>query len=83
MFRLDSEGRMNTPGTGQGNWTWRYRPEQLNSGTAAYLKELSELFGRNRYSNAERQPELPMAAQPEQTPLPTDKSAENEEVRTS
>lgn len=83
VFGLDSEGRMNTPGTGQGNWTWRYRPEQLNSGTAAYLKELSELFGRNRYSNAERQPELPRAAQPEQTPLPTDKSAENEEVRTS
>lgn len=83
VFGLDSSCRMNTPGTGQGNWSWRYRQEQLNSGTAAYLKELSELFGRNQYSKADRQPELPMAVQSEQAPSPTDISAEDEEVRIS
>lgn len=47
IFGLDSSGRMNTPGTSMGNWAWRYEDNQLNSGTAAYLKELSGLFGRN------------------------------------
>lgn len=48
VLGLDSSCRMNLPGTGQGNWSWRYCQEQLNPGTAAYLKELSELFGRNQ-----------------------------------
>ena len=48
VLGLDSSCRMNLPGTGQGNWAWRYCQKQLNSGTAAYLKELSELFGRNQ-----------------------------------
>ena len=50
IFGLDSSGRMNTPGTDTDNWTWRYKKERLNPGTAAYLKELSELFGRNQYA---------------------------------
>ena len=50
IFGLDSSGRMNTPGTDTDNWTWRYEKERLNPGTAAYLKELSELFGRNQYA---------------------------------
>ena len=53
IFGLDSSGRMNTPGTSQGNWTWRYLKKQLNSGTAAYLKELSELYGRHPETVAE------------------------------
>ncbi len=53
IFGLDSSGRMNTPGTSQGNWTWRYLKKQLNSGTAAYLKELSELYGRHPETAAE------------------------------
>lgn len=48
VLGLDSSGRMNTPGTSQGNWAWRYEQSRLNSGTAAYLKELSALFGRNQ-----------------------------------
>lgn len=49
LLNLGSEARLNTPGTSQGNWTWRYRPEQLEglrSGAAAYLRELAVLFGR-------------------------------------
>ena len=55
---------MNTPGTGQGNWAWRYHQEQLNPGTAAYLKELSELFGRNQ------SPVETAAAESEEVDLP-------------
>jgi 4-alpha-glucanotransferase len=49
MFSLGSEARFNTPGQSQGNWTWRYRPEQLRSlrdGASAYLRELAQLYGR-------------------------------------
>ncbi|HTO02437.1 MAG TPA: 4-alpha-glucanotransferase, partial [Opitutus sp.] len=31
LLTLGSAGRFNTPGTSQGNWTWRYRPAQLNA----------------------------------------------------
>ena len=48
VLGLDSEARMNTPGTPSGNWTWRYKADALNNGTADYLKELSTLFGRNQ-----------------------------------
>lgn len=49
LLSLDSSARFNTPGKSQGNWTWRYRPEQLQAlqgGTAAYLRGLAELYGR-------------------------------------
>lgn len=50
LFTLGSEGRFNTPGTSHGgNWTWRYRPEQLKSlreGASNYLRELGGLYGR-------------------------------------
>ncbi len=49
LLNLGSEARFNTPGQSQGNWTWRYRPEQLqalHANTAAYLRSLGELYGR-------------------------------------
>ncbi len=49
MLTLGSDARFNTPGSPQGNWTWRYRPEQLRSlreGAATYLRELASLYGR-------------------------------------
>ncbi len=45
LMSLGSEARFNTPGEAIGNWSWRYRPEQLQalrSGTAAYLREIAE-----------------------------------------
>lgn len=49
LMNLGSSARFNTPGKSQGNWTWRYRPEQLRAlheGSAAYLRELGTLYGR-------------------------------------
>lgn len=51
LLTLGSAGRFNTPGTAQGNWTWRYLPEQLRAlseGGAAYLRELASLYGRDK-----------------------------------
>ena len=50
LLSLGSETRFNTPGKSQGNWTWRYRREQLaalRQNSAAYLRELAELSGRD------------------------------------
>jgi 4-alpha-glucanotransferase len=50
LLSLGSEARFNTPGKSQGNWTWRYRPEQLRqlrSNSAGYLRDLSALYARD------------------------------------
>jgi len=50
LLSLGSAARFNTPGKSQGNWTWRYRPEQLQAlraGAAPYLRELATLYGRD------------------------------------
>ncbi|MBI5769017.1 MAG: 4-alpha-glucanotransferase [Verrucomicrobia bacterium] len=50
LLSLGSEARFNTPGKSQGNWTWRYRPEQLRAlrdNSATYLRDLAELTGRD------------------------------------
>jgi 4-alpha-glucanotransferase len=49
LLGLGSAARLNSPGQPEGNWSWRYRSEQLaallaNSG--AYLRELAELYRR-------------------------------------
>jgi 4-alpha-glucanotransferase len=49
FLSLGSEARFNTPGKSQGNWTWRYGPEQLQAlrdNSAAYLRDLAALYGR-------------------------------------
>ncbi len=49
LLSLGSAARFNTPGKSMGNWTWRYRPEQLDSLRAhatAYLCELAFMYGR-------------------------------------
>lgn len=49
LLSLGSEARFNTPGKGQGNWTWRYTADQLarlERETAPYLRSLAELYGR-------------------------------------
>jgi 4-alpha-glucanotransferase len=50
FLNLGAEGRFNTPGKAQGNWTWRYRSDQLRAladGSGPYLRELATLYGRN------------------------------------
>lgn len=49
ILSLGSEARFNTPGQPAGNWQWRYQADQLTRAfrdTAAYLKELAALDGR-------------------------------------
>ncbi|MFN4194996.1 MAG: 4-alpha-glucanotransferase [Thermosynechococcus sp.] len=46
LLGLDSHARMNFPGTGEGNWTWRLTAGQLTPELAAHLKHLVHLFGR-------------------------------------
>ncbi|HET7037848.1 MAG TPA: 4-alpha-glucanotransferase [Thermomicrobiaceae bacterium] len=46
VLSLGAEARMNTPGTAECNWRWRYRPGYLTSGLAHRLSELSECYGR-------------------------------------
>jgi 4-alpha-glucanotransferase len=37
---------MNLPGSGEGNWAWRYYPGQVDGGHAARLAELTAVYGR-------------------------------------
>ena len=46
VFGLGSEGRMNLPGQGAGNWTWRARREDFMPERAARFRRLVELTGR-------------------------------------
>jgi 4-alpha-glucanotransferase len=56
LLSLGAEARFNTPGRSQGNWTWRYREEQLRAlreNSAGYLRELAALYGRERVVKAD------------------------------
>ncbi len=46
VLRLGSEARMNLPGRGEGNWSWRFRWDQLDEGRVSGLRELAATYGR-------------------------------------
>jgi 4-alpha-glucanotransferase len=46
VLELNSEHRMNTPGTTVGNWNWRFQWYQLAPERATRLAHLVELFNR-------------------------------------
>lgn len=46
ILGLGSEGRMNFPGTAEGNWEWRFSWSQVGPEHAKRIHELSALFGR-------------------------------------
>jgi 4-alpha-glucanotransferase len=48
VLGLGSEARMNTPGRGAGNWSWRLESGQLTSDHAARLRELARATRRDR-----------------------------------
>jgi 4-alpha-glucanotransferase len=48
LMGLGSEGRMNTPGVGEGNWTWRYLEAMLTPTICEQLRQMTELYGRAR-----------------------------------
>jgi len=43
---LDSDARMNIPGTSTGNWEWRYKKEMLTDEIAEKLAEITARFNR-------------------------------------
>ena len=46
VLRLGTEARMNLPGRAGGNWSWRYRPEQLEDWLEPALLEMAESYAR-------------------------------------
>ncbi|MEO6324666.1 MAG: 4-alpha-glucanotransferase [Thermoanaerobaculia bacterium] len=46
VFGLGSAGRMNTPGTAEGNWSWRAAKDRFDAERAGGLRWLAELTGR-------------------------------------
>lgn len=47
VLGLGAEARMNTPGTSQGNWTWRLAAGELTADRAAWLRRLTSETGRS------------------------------------
>lgn len=46
LLGLGDESRMNRPGTADGNWTWRMRPDVLTVELAGRMRELTRMSGR-------------------------------------
>ena len=46
VLALGSEHRMNTPGTTEGNWRWRFTWDRVPEDAAGRLRHLVRLFGR-------------------------------------
>ncbi|HEY3784614.1 MAG TPA: 4-alpha-glucanotransferase [Steroidobacteraceae bacterium] len=46
LLRLGSEARLNTPGTAQGNWSWRLPPAALTTPLASQCRLLNGMYGR-------------------------------------
>jgi 4-alpha-glucanotransferase len=47
VLGLDNSARMNTPGTAEGNWEWRYENDAIyNDETIRRLYEMVEIYGR-------------------------------------
>ena len=51
---LGAEGRVNTPGTPMGNWTWRLLPGQASAPLAAEIAEMTARYGRMPEKCAEK-----------------------------
>jgi 4-alpha-glucanotransferase len=62
ILSLDTSGRMNFPGTAEGNWTWRYHPDALWIGHSDRLRDLIEIYGREPIPKPQPEPE----SEPEQ-----------------
>lgn len=50
LLEADSDQRMNTPGTTQGNWTWRFQWNQLPDDLSGHLQILNKQYGRDSES---------------------------------
>jgi len=46
LLALDARARMNTPGTSQGNWSWRFTWEQIDTDLVRRLRAMIARYGR-------------------------------------
>lgn len=46
LLSLGTEARMNFPGKPAGNWSWRYKPSDLNRGLSDRIREINYLYSR-------------------------------------
>jgi len=46
LLELDEQHRMNTPGTTEGNWRWRFSWDQVDEDLADKMKDLNILYAR-------------------------------------
>ena len=46
VLGLDTDARMNTPGTASGNWDWRFSWVQVRSNHPLFLKEITKRYNR-------------------------------------
>jgi 4-alpha-glucanotransferase len=46
LLGLDSEARMNTPGTASGNWHWRFAWPQVRNNHMVFLKKITGKYNR-------------------------------------
>lgn len=46
LLTLGADHRMNTPGTTEGNWKWRFGWQQVNDNLTTYLNSLNRLYNR-------------------------------------
>ena len=49
VLHLGADARMNTPGAGEGNWSWRYAPGALHPDFATKLAALMQMTDRDGY----------------------------------
>src|SRR5262249_52746683 len=53
LLNLGAEGRMNLPGTSEGNWRWRFTEEMLSPSVFDRLRDLTSASGRrSKLANA-------------------------------
>ena len=57
LLSLDNSARLNTPGNPSGNWTWRYRYDQLDHSIIERLQTLTDIYGRSKPPATESAPE--------------------------
>jgi 4-alpha-glucanotransferase len=48
VLDLGSEARMNTPGSIEANWTWRFQADQLDPERADCLAQMTVTYGRSQ-----------------------------------
>ncbi len=46
LLQLGKKARLNTPGTPNGNWEWRFRWSQLRSSQEKFLKDITKKYNR-------------------------------------